>query len=247
MNKQTSTSWEKEVARLACQQIAAETLQLDITEVEISDALEARVQALFDEERARLQNRRRKRRRTIAILIAAVLIALTACMSIPAIREKLCRMVVTYYEQFFSCQTEVTETEPNNNIDNSNVIPGTGLTATASSVVFEKRMPTYLPEGYELYREDSTDRLLHVYFWNHYEETYINYEQSKCSTKNHKVNSCNSNIESVFINGNPGVISIESTDKPIQISLRWSDGIYDYAIDAALPLAEILKIAESIH
>ena len=85
---QTAERWEKEVARLAVLRLAREARAEDLSEIVIPDGLRTRVEGLLKSERERLA-RQKIHRRAAVILIAALLAALTACMSIPAVREKL--------------------------------------------------------------------------------------------------------------------------------------------------------------
>lgn len=48
--KTTEPNWEREVARIACRNMAQSVLALDVSEDPISDELQKRVQDLFAEE-----------------------------------------------------------------------------------------------------------------------------------------------------------------------------------------------------
>jgi len=247
MNK-TQHDWEWEVSRLVCQKMAQETLSLDVSESEISDALQSRVEALFASERAATR-KRSIRRRVVTVLIAAVLLALTACMSIPAIRDKIVRIVVTYYEEFFSCQSEpavtddVTLPETEADPERATALPGVVMLGNT----FEARFPTYLPEGYEVYRNGSTNQTTHIYYWNANSGAAIFYQQNPVCRKKYKINAENAQIQEVWINGNQGIAARKSAAGVVEITLVWNDGMYDYYLNTVLTLEETMKIAESIR
>jgi len=103
MNKVLHNHWEKAVAGMACESIAREILEMDVSDVVISDELTERVSKLFADEAARRARRKTlNRRRIVIIAVAAVLLLLTACVAITAIRQKSYNIILTYYDKYFS-------------------------------------------------------------------------------------------------------------------------------------------------
>lgn len=251
MNKTQQHNWEWEVSRIACHNMAQKVLALDVSDVVISDALQNRVDKLLAKERATAR-KRLIRRRVVAVLIAAALLALTACMSIPTVREKLYKIVITYYDEFFSYMSVPVETDevtqPITEVD-SDPVNETHRSETTkpNEFVFEKRLPSYLPAGYELYMDDSAAQVVRLYYFNADAGSIVQYEQSVIGTTKYEVNSENAQIQKTLIHGNEGIVSIKVTEDCTEITLVWNDGIYDYSIDTTLTLEETIKIAESIR
>lgn len=251
MNKTQQHNWEWEVSRIACHNMAKSVLALDVSDVCISDGLQSRAEELFAKEKI-VARKRSIRRRVVAILIAAVLLALTACMAIPTVREKLYKIVLTYYDEYFSYKSEPVETgevtQPATEAATDHVTETQeAATTEPSKFVFEKRLPTYLPDGYEMIGDSSTSALTCIDYGNFLDGTMICYEQSLIGTTTYEINSENAQIQEVLIRGNQGFAAVEAIEDYIEITLVWNDGVYDYRIDATLTLDETIKIAESIH
>jgi hypothetical protein len=250
MNKTNQKNWEWEVSRIACQNIAQKVLALDVSDVCISDELQSRAEELFEKERI-VARKRSIRRRVAAILIAAALLALTACMSIPTVREKLYKIVITYYDEFFSYKSEPIETDeatkPVTETDAGCVTDTQGVVTTEPiETAFERRLPAYLPKGFDAIKDSSTSALICIDYGNFLDNTMICYEQSLIGTTTYKINSEYAQIQEVLINGNEGIVARKVTDDHVLITLVWNDGIYDYRIDTTLTLDETIKLAESV-
>lgn len=214
MDKMENKHWEKEAAGVAVRMMAEEVLAEDVSDVVISEALQARVGKLFAEERARKSQRRKTiGRRVAVVLIAAVLVALTACMSISEIREKIIEFVITYHEKFFSYKSETASGKE----DLSGESVGASVLGLEGS--FVRREPAYLPEGFEMLRDESVDSFTCVYYWNSLSNTYINYEQSKVGTLEFFGDSENVDLKSVEIKGYEGVFSVKRTQDGQNITI----------------------------
>jgi hypothetical protein len=220
-------------------------LALDVSDVCISDELQSRAEELFEKERI-VARKRSIRRRIVAIAIAAVLLALTACMTIPTVREKLYKIVITYCDEYFSYKSEPVETDE---VTQPAAGADTQEAAMEDSLgsVFEKRLPTYLPEGFEVIGDSSTTVLTCIDYGHSLDGTTICYEQSLIGTKRYEANSEHVQIQEIQIDGNDGVATFESAHECIEITMLWNDGIYDYYLRSTLSLEETLKIAQSIH
>ena len=239
MIKAKKRNWEWEVSRMACQNIARSVLALDVSDVKISDDLQARVDNIFLNER--YKTRKRKLRRRIAVvLVAAVILALTACVAIPTVRKKLYKIVITHCGEFFSYSSELIET------DEAAQALDDFMGDSKGKVSFEKRVPAYIPEGYELYLDDLADHIGRMYYYSTNDQTVIHYEQSLVGTIRYKANSKSVKLSEIAVNESRGFVAVECINNITNITLIWNDGEYDYLINATLTLDEILKIAESI-
>ena len=236
MNRIAEKGWEKEVARLAVLRLAREARAEDLSEIVIPDGLRTRVEGLLKSERERLA-RQKIHRRAAVILIAALLAALTACMSIPAVREKLYEIAITFYDKYFTYQSVPVETEK----------PETAPGAVIGPVLtFEKRLPAYIPAGFDLY-EDNTTLLSASLAWvNEASKRYISFDQFPVGQGTFMINSEGVEIRSVTVNGNPGIASVEETEYGRETVLVWHDDRNDYCLCGTVSLAEALRIAESV-
>ena len=256
MKKTFNHNWERAVAQKACQSIAEKILEMDVSDVEISQDLSERVAKLIAEESAHLNARKRFLRKRIAIaVIAAVVAALTACMSIPTIREKLYEIVITYHDKYFTYKSEPidtgeTEADTFTTSDNGDTEPlsteSTPSTESPSAEFVTKR-PTYIPEGYELYMDLSTDLTTHIIFFNTHDGSMVSYEQYFVGKGIYDFDYDEVDLNEISIGKYKGFVTIKLTESVEEVSLLWNDGVYDYFVNAALSLEETLKIAESIE
>lgn len=256
MKNTMERNWEYAVAEAASQNISQEFLDLDISDVILPDSLTERVAKLFEEEAARLLARKRLiRRRVAAIIIAAVVAALTACICIPTIREKLYRIVITYHDKYFSYKSEPMDTdEPDSFVtDGSSESRDTATADTESAPTtettepaFVKKTPSYLPEGYVLGQDLSNEVVTHILFFNASTCALIQYEQYPAGTSQYKSNFEGTKVEKIDINGHSGMIAVTSVDNNNATVLFWNDGQYDYFINSPLSVDETIKIANSI-
>ena len=248
MNRIAEKGWEKEVARLAVLRLAREARAEDLSEIVIPDGLRSRVEGLLKSERERLA-RRKIHRRAAVILIAALLAALTTCMSIPAVREKLYEIAVTFHDKFFTYQSVPIETGKVTQTSEetvSGVISETTSDDTEFVFTFEKRVPTYIPAGYELIDDEILDVLVKIAWWDDENGRLLEYEQYPIGKLSFMIDSEDAEIRDVVIQGNPGIASVEKTEDGQEIVLGWNDGIYDYSLCTSLPFEETIKIAESV-
>lgn len=235
MSKQVSKNWEKEVAKLAAHEIARDVLAMDVSDVEIPENLKNRINNFFAEEREKKASRTRAvRRRVAVILIAALLATLTACASIRVIREKIYEIVIEYYEKYFSYKSE-------------SQTSGNEIETEAEAGEFIKRIPSYLPDGYELYMDNSSDDMTKIYYWDPTSAFVIVYEQFPIGMLGRDGNVEKTEITSVKIKGYDGIATVKTTENGYEITLIWNDGRYDYSLVSVLTLEETILIAESIE
>ncbi len=237
MRKQVLKNWEKEVAKLAAHEIARDVLAMDVSDVEIPENLKNRINNFFAEEREKKSSRTRAvRRRVAVILIAALLATLTACASIRVIREKIYEIVIEYYEKYFSYKSESQTSE--NEIETE---------AEAEAGEFNKRIPSYLPDGYELCMDNSSGDMTSIYYWNSTNGALIAYEQYNIGFFERKGNIEETDMISVKIKNYDGIATVKTKENGYEITLIWNDGRHDYSLVSPLTLEETLLIAESIE
>ncbi|MBE6621648.1 MAG: DUF4367 domain-containing protein [Ruminococcaceae bacterium] len=231
--------WEYAVAQAACQSMAGAVLEMDVSDVVIPDSLQERVSKLFHEEAQRLARRRLIRRRVAIAIVAAVVAALTACMVIPGIREKLYQIVVTDHDRYFSYQSKLMDVDEG---DGGGAATSDNVTATP----FVRKMPSYLPEGYVLHENLQKSLMVRTFFLNPKTGSILCYEQYPVGTSQYLFNSKGVDVETILIDGHPGIMTTIETNGVRHVTLLWNDDRYDYYIHAPLSVDETVKIAESI-
>ncbi len=261
MNNQGYSNWEKDVSKLACEKIAKAFLETDISDVVISDRARERAEKIFaDAEAETIIKRRATRRRVAIILVAAIISALTACIAIPKVREKLYEIVITYHDKYLSVQSEPVTNETTeetdsfvianetyaDSSDNDTADSTAGATVSLSDNEFVKRIPTYIPEGYELFLDDSTNNSVGIDYFNISNGSMINYQQTPIGVLANYIDSEDSSLESIKISEFSGIYTIKTFNDNIKLTLFWNDSAYDYLIESTLSLDELIKIAESI-
>lgn len=231
MYKQRSKHWERDVAELAVREMARAVMEMDVSDVQVPESLKERADKLFAEERERLASRRRiLRKRVTVILVAAIMAVLTACATIPAIRERIYEIVVEYYDKYFSYKSKQLPSQ-----------------TKSEEVAFKKRTPTYLPDGYELYGDDSSEDMTSVHYWDPMNGFLITYEQFPIGLLQYKGNVETAEIISVKVRGYEGIASVKTINNGCEVTLMWSDDKYDYSLISLSTLDELLRMADSVE
>ena len=250
-----NSNWECDVARIACHNIAKKIIDMDVSDIEIPRVLSERVAKLITEESAHLNARKRLLRKRIAIaVIAAIVVALTACMSIPAIREKLYEIVITYHDKYFTYKSEPDDTEDaetdtlttGESRDTESITDDPLLSTDGSGTDFVTRRPSHIPEGYELYMDLSVELTTYLIYLNANDGSMITYEQNFIGAGIYDFDNEDVELTEILVNGYQGFSAIKLMEAVQEVSLLWNDGVYDYFINASLSLEETIKIAESI-
>ena len=170
-------------------------------------------------------------------------------MSIPTVREKLYEIVVTFHDKFFTYQSVPIETGKVTQTSEetvSGVINETTSDDTEFVFTFEKRVPTYIPDGYELIEDNSLEIMTEIIWWNEETGLILEYQQYPIGEVSMDINSENTDINEVIIHDNSGIASIEKTEDGQEVVLAWNDGIYDYFLCTSLSFEETIQIAESV-
>ena len=161
-------------------------------------------------------------RRVASILVALLIAATTATVSVEALREPVLRFFAEVFERFTVIFVEKD-------------VP------TEAVGEMELYAPTYVPDGYEVAQEMATDRLYRVVYVNNKMDK-INYVQRWSSDINYTVNTEGTEYSKIMVGKYPGVIY---TNKGI-VAITFGDGTYSYTLTGNIPKEELIKIAKSI-
>lgn len=194
----------------------------------------------------------------IAALIAIVLV-LSACAGIPAIREKIKKLIVSTHDKFFSVAFNAHENSQTNNIEDQ-LSYATSTTESASTEtdapsvvtkdppkrILQKAYASYLPGLY--YPEIRTDMR------TQYELEYVDGNNSSVFTIFQRIITPGgtwidneSMAEKVIVNGKIGFVTHEIRDGDEIYSLTWQTDEYLFILDGHFQdLATLIKVAEGV-
>lgn len=108
---------------------------------------------------------------------------------------------------------------------------------------FEKKVPQYLPEGYEL--KNEYDYIDHGYFRQNYADNndhYLYYRQYT-TINNADLSSGGDILRKVQINGSDGFFTADEVAR----TLVWTDGTYYYSLNGNLSDEMLLEIAVNVN
>ncbi len=173
----------------------------------------------------------------VTLVLAAALLALTACACLPEIRDYVWGVVTEWYGDHFEVSFEQ---KLSNEIDNNNV---SSENATPTSIEQIGTL-SYLPS--DCYKGDEF-----VAVSQYYVDFYISDEWAFSFTQHiHDVSNSFMDGEQttpvyVQVNGNVGILTEENIDGTVYYSLLWKDNMYTYNIQGSfLSISELIKIAE---
>ncbi len=228
MSKKRLNSWENEVSRLAVNEIVRSPLSMDAAPVIISEELEARVSSCIFEER-HIKQKRLISKNIAVIFIAAIIAIMSAFVAAAIINGNSDKYIIKYYDEYFTLRTR-----PPKNF------------SIMKDEDFVKRVPTFIPDEYELQADSSYGVCTDLVYWNPTINYYIIYQQYQTSRTTFKIDAERSHVIHMKINGYDGIAVLWNSDGVVETGLYWGDGTYDYAIFAPLSIEETLAIAESI-
>ena len=165
-------------------------------------------------------------KRVAAIILVLLLSLTTITFSVRALREPVIRFIVETYEKF-SNVIFVNDKSEEDIIDD---------------FTFEKIMPTYIPEDFEL-ESEYDDEVIHkeVYISSDQSSTIMYMQRINDESELH-VNTENVMYENVLIND---VSAIFYSNKGVN-TVVLSNDIYIFTVEGNIDREELMKIAESI-
>lgn len=163
-------------------------------------------------------------KRVSVCLSAMLVLALCSCLCFPAVRADMKELFVRFYEGYLGIGD-----------GGNNVI----------THAMEHHSPTYLPDGYELYKDDST-MYCGVKCYINEEGKKINYNQYFNKLAYLYFDSEGAMLSDVLVNEYEGkYLEYIEKDKTKNV-IMWIDGDYTYYIMGELSYEELKAMAESV-
>lgn len=248
-------------AEKSCDQMADEFLNVDGTGFEITPSQQKRMNRIA---KGYISGGKRKTIATKWIAVACIIsvaIALTACVSIPKIRNAIKAFFVEWYEDYLvvgfgnkdnsepqyefiepnTGANETNTTEPtfdsDQNLEKDNIVYPTTITKRATL--------SYLPGEYDMVVDFEDETYYVVSFYD--DEEYIFFLSQNIITSELKwANSENQKIYKTIISNHDAIL-VEDSKTPNIYTLIWQDTEYEYLISGRFSdNNEIIKIAESL-
>lgn len=161
-------------------------------------------------------------RRVASILVALLIAATTATVSVEALREPVLRFFAEVFERF-------------------TVIFVENDTPAESVGEMELYAPTYIPDGYTVVRKIQANRIYRVVY-AHDSMSEINYVQRWSSDINRTIDTEGTKCSKIMVGEYSGFIY---TNKGI-VAITFGDGTYSYTLTGNISKEELIKIAKSI-
>lgn len=175
----------------------------------------------------------------VTLVLAAALLALTACACLPEVREYVWGVVTEWYGDHFEVSFEQESTFVDDVTTSvSEIEPPTYLEEIASL--------GYIPEGCVI---DDEMTLSSHYSANYYlnGEWAFYFSQSLYDVTDSFLDGEDVTVIRIDINGNTGVLIEQNDDYGVIYNLLWQDGRYRYNLQGTFTsFTEIVKIAENI-
>jgi len=163
-------------------------------------------------------------RRMAACITIILVLAMCSCACFPKIRAAVKELAMEFYDQYVGIT------------DDSNAILKEPMTHYA---------PTYIPEGYEMEKEDLTLYYGNIRYINE-KGKFIKYYQNFNKYATRYFDSEGAMLSDIFVNEYRGKY-LEYTDaRKTQNVIMWTDGTYTYYIMGNLTYEELKAMAESV-
>lgn len=161
-------------------------------------------------------------RRVASILVALLIAATTATVSVEALREPVLRFFAEVFEKFTA-------------IFVVNDVPA------EPTAEMELYAPTYVPEGYEMESETKLDGVYHIVYSDS-KGRILKYTQ-RCGEINRIIDTEDVTYSDIIVNQHSGIIY---TNKDVE-SISFWDGTYNYTVTGTFSCDELTRIAKSIR
>lgn len=248
-------------AEKSCDQMADEFMNVDGTGFEITPSQQKRMNRIA---KGYISGDKRKTIATKWIAVAciiSVVIGLTACVSIPNIRNAIKAFFVEWYEDYIAIgfgekdnsEPKYELIEPNTGTtenDTQESISTTDQNLEKDSIVYpttisKKATLTYLPGAYDMV-VDFEDETYYVVGFYDGEEYILCFSQKIITSELKWTNSENQKIYKTTISNYDAVL-VEDSNTPNVYTLIWQDNEYEYLITGKFSSNnEIIKVAESL-
>ena len=161
-------------------------------------------------------------RRVASVLIALLIAATVATVSVEALRKPVAQFFAEVFEKF--TMIFVTDETPASQIDEMKL-----------------HAPTYVPEGYEIESEVELDGVYRIVYVNS-ERERIKYVQCYESDFSMNIDTEEVDYSEILISGKHG---ITYTNKEVSYVIFWNDS-WRYTLSGTTSVEELIKIVESV-
>ena len=161
------------------------------------------------------------RKKTLVLIAALIAVLSVSVLAVPPVREKIGDFAAQIYEKVTHLFWE--EEEVSHNYFKN----------------FQEIRPSYIPEDFELIREENQNMVFLQYVK---EDDYIVYMQNRLVGTSTHINTEGATPEEFIWNG---FSAIYLSNQNVQLFV-WHDDIYTYEIQSSLDKEVILQIAESV-
>lgn len=248
-------------AEKSCDQMADEFLNVDGTGFEITPSQKKRMNRIA---KGYISGGKRKTIATKWIAVACIIsvfIALTACVSIPKIRNAIKAFFVEWYEDYIAIgfgdnnnsQPKYEFIEPNVDTTEANMTEANNSAnkdSAEESIVYpttieKKATLTYLPGKYDMV-VDFDDETYYLVSFIYGEDCIFYLSQNIITSELHWTNSESQEIYKTSINSYDAIITNDLSNTSIYI-IVWQDNQYEYRIMGEFSsINEIIKVSEGL-
>lgn len=174
----------------------------------------------------------------VTLVLAAALLALTACACLPEVRDYFWGVVTEWYGEYFEVSFEQEEQTSSNSMDSDIIVPTT---------IEQKAVLTKLPEGCYLGEETLLTGQYHVNYYTGNNEWKFTLSQYLFSSNDILIDSENSEIVRVYVDQNEGLLLEEKYGDTIYYYLLWQDNGYQYMIFGIFDsVTDVVLLAQSL-
>ena len=175
----------------------------------------------------------------VTLVLAAALLALTACACLPEVRDYFWGVVTEWYGEYFEVSFEQEEQTSSTSTDSD--IP---ITLTE---IEQKAIVTKLPEGCHAGEESFFLQQYSVMYYNDNDEWVFMFSQSVSDNNTLHVDGESVKVIRVFVNQSEALLVEEPHDQQVLYNLYWQIGEYRFSIVGFFDsISELIAIAEGI-
>ena len=175
----------------------------------------------------------------VTLVLAAALLALTACACLPEIRDYVWGVVTEWYGEYFEVSFEQEEQTSSNTTDSD-----TPITLTE---IEQKAFVTKLPDGYYMGDEALTVGQYVANYYNVNGEWFFTLSQNISDNNTLHVDGENAEAIRICINQCEALLVEEHFEEQVLYSLYWQDGNYRFSVVGLFSsLSELVSVAESL-
>lgn len=163
-------------------------------------------------------------RRMAASIAVVFSLVLCGCACFPNVRAAVRELAVEFYDQYV------------------------GITDDSNAILKEPMVhhfPTYIPEGYEVEREDLTEIYGYIVYENEYGKQII-YRQCFNKYATMYFDSEGAILSDIFVNEYRGKFLEYEKERTSKNTIMWTDGFYTYYITCEHSYEELKIMAESV-